>query len=90
MNGIFIVTKREQVMNVKSQRDPNLSYPACNIILRTADNAYGDAFLVRLKGDQTKLPINEGDTVLAGISLYCSEKDGKYFQNINVNAIKKI
>ena len=90
MNGIFIVTKREQVMNVKSQKDPNLSYPACNIILRTADNAYGDAILARLKGDQTKLPINEGDTVIAGISLYCSEKEGKYFQNVNVNAIRKI
>ena len=90
MNGIFIVTKREQVVNVKSQKDPNLSYPACNIILRTADNAYGDAILARLKGDQTKLPINEGDTVLAVISLYCSEKEGKYFQNVNVNAIKKV
>ena len=43
MNGIFIVTKREQVINVKSQKDPNSTYPACNIILRTADNAYGDA-----------------------------------------------
>ena len=73
MNGIFIVTKREQVMNVKSQRAPNLSYPACNIILRTADTAYGDAILARLKGDQTKLPINEGDSVIAGITLYCSE-----------------
>ena len=72
MYGLFIVTKREQVTNVKSQRDPNLSYPTCNIILRTADTASGDAILARLKGDQTKLPINEGDTVLAGISLYCS------------------
>ena len=90
MNGIFIVTKREQVINVKSQKDPNSTYPAYNIILRTADNAYGDAILARLKGDQTKLPINEGDTVLAGISLYCSEKEGKYFQNVNVNAIRKV
>lgn len=90
MNGIFIVTKREEVVDVKSVKNPNLSYPACNIILRTADNAYGDAFLARLKGDQTKLPINAGDMVIAGISLYCTEKDGKYYQNINVNAISKI
>ncbi len=90
MNGIYVVTKREPVTEVRSQKNPNSTMPACNIILRSADNSYGDSFVARLCGDQTRLPIQENDLVVASLSLFCTEKEGKYYQNVRINAIRKL
>ena len=90
MNGVFVIIKREPTRESQSQKYPNTTLLACNIILRSADNNYGDTIVARLCGDQTRLPLQENDLVLASLSFFCTEKEGKYYQNVKINAIRKL
>lgn len=90
MTGLFTIEKREAVQQVQSSKNPGMTYPACNVVLRQADSAYGDAFVAWLKGDQTMLDLPEGSTVLAGLSFFASESNGRVYQNCNVTRICRI
>lgn len=85
-----MIEKREAVQEVQSTKNPGMTYPTCNLVLRTADSGYGDAFVARLRGDQTQLPLEEGNTVVAGLSFYTSESNGRVYQNCNVTRIAKV
>lgn len=90
MTGLFVIEKREAVQQVQSVKNPGVTYPACNVVLRQADSGYSDAFVAWLRGDQTKLELPEGSTVLAGLSFFAGESNGRYFQNCNVTRIVKL
>lgn len=90
MTGLFVIEKREAVQQVQSSKNPGMTYPACNVVLRQADSAYGDAFVAWLKGDQTMLDLPEGSTVLAGLSFFAGESNGRLYQNCNVTRICRI
>ena len=90
MIGFFIIEKKEAVQEVQSVKNPSVTYEACNVVLRMADSGYSDAFVARLRGDQTKLPLNEGDAVVVGLSFYTSESNGRVYQNCNVTRICKV
>ena len=90
MNGLFIVTKKGIVQEARNQKNPDFPLLTCNIILRNADNSFGDTIVARLCGDQTRLPIQENDLVLASLSFFCTEKEGKLYQNVKITAIKKL
>lgn len=90
MTGLFVIEKREAVQEMQSTKNPGVTYPTCNVVLRTADSGYGDAFVARMRGDQTKLPLQEGETVVAGLSFYASETNGRVYQNCNVTRITKV
>lgn len=90
MTGLFTIEKREAVQQVQSSKNPGMTYPACNVVLRQADSAYGDAFVAWLKGDQTMLDLPEGCTVLAGLSFFAGESNGRVYQNCNVTRICRI
>ena len=90
MTGLFTIEKREAVQQVQSSKNPGMTYPACNVVLRQADSAYGDAFVAWLKGDQTMLDLPEGSTVLAGLSFFAGESNGRLYQNCNVTRICRI
>lgn len=90
MTGLFTIEKKEAVQEVQSTKNPGVTYPACNVVLRTADSGYGDAYVARLHGDQTKIPLQEGDTVVAGLSFYTSVSNGRVYQNCNVTRILRL
>lgn len=90
MTGLFTIEKREAVQQVQSSKNPGMTYPACNVVLRQADSAYGDAFVAWLKGDQTMLDLPEGSTVLAGLSFFAGESNGRVYQNCNVTRIMRM
>lgn len=90
MTGLFTIEKKEAVQEVQSLKNPGVTYPACNLVLRTADSSYGDAFVTRIRGDQTKLLLQEGDTVVAGLSFYTTETNGRWYQNCGVTHIAKV
>lgn len=90
MTGLFTIEKREAVQQVQSSKNPGMTYPACNVVLRQSDSAYGDAFVAWLKGDQTMLDLPEGSTVLAGLSFFAGESNGRLYQNCNVTRIVRL
>lgn len=90
MFGIFKVVRQSEVSEFNSQKSESGKVEVSTLELQEFGGKYADSFLCDLKGKDALCKFYAGELVAAKLRFRLNEYNGKQYQNVTVEDIRKI